>query len=65
MDLFKAIIKVTIATYALLAWLVVAIPCVILIVSCIYSLIANFFETLSSFLPIQGIIWKNIIQKPN
>jgi len=52
MNIFNFIIKGTIATYALVAWLYIAIPLVILTFFSIYYLVVNIFATLSTFLPI-------------
>lgn len=52
MNIFNFIIKGTIATYAFVAWLYIAIPLTVCICYIIHALTMNFFATLSSLLPI-------------
>ncbi len=52
MDLFNIIVKGTIATYLIFAWLCVAIPLLICIYFTIHCLAMNILATLSIFLPI-------------
>lgn len=52
MNIFNFIIKGTIATYALVAWLYIAIPISIGIYCLIYALTVNFLTTLSTLFSI-------------